>query len=176
MLNNYEKAYLNIINEEVGIKVLYLPDRIIKFNFKSFNPFEYHNVSVFQSAMHNDINHVLYRLNERSKKQYTLNDIFIIVKRGIDEYLKQSKNIKFNTKQSFNIISKSYKDIKVACAIEKNDIKSNLIFLEKDEDNKLYHNDYFCFIYTILESSMKKHSIDKELIVESCNIFNLYVK
>lgn len=105
-----------------------------------------------------------------------MNDIFIIVKRGIDEYLKQSKNIKFNTKQSFNIILKSYKDIKVACAIEKNDIKSNLIFLEKDEDNKLYHNDYFCFIYTILESSMKKHSIDKELIVESCNIFNLYVK
>ena len=31
-------------------------------------------------------------------------------------------------------------------------------------------------LYTILESSMKKHSIDKELIVESCNIFNLYVK
>lgn len=176
-MNNYEKAYLNIISEEAGIKILYLPDKIMKFNFKSFKPFEYHNVSVFQSAMHNDINHVLNRLNERSKTQYTLNDIFIIVKRGIDEYLKQSKTIKFSAKQSFNIISKSYKDIKIACAIEKNNIKSDLIFLEKDEDNNLYHNDYFCFIYTILESSMKKHSIDKELIVESYNnMFNLYVK
>lgn len=175
-LNNYEKIYLNIINEEAGIKVLYLPNEIMKFNFKSFNPFEYHNVSVFQSATHNDINHVLNRLNERSKKHYKLNDIFAIIKRGIDEYLKQSKTTKFNTKQSFNIISKSYKDIRIACAIEKNTIKSDLIFLEKDEDNKLYHNDYFCFIYTILESTMKKRSIDRELIVESYNTFNLYVK
>ena len=177
-MNKFEKEYLKIINEDNGLKILCLPSEIKKFNFKSFEPFEDHGVSIFQSAMHEDLNHVLNRLNKRSKadKKYSLNDIFIIVKRGIDEYLKQCKNIRFNSKQSFNIISKSYSDIKIACAIEKNVIIDQLIYLDINDDNELYHNDYFCFIYTVLETKMKKHDIDKELIVESNEIFNLYVE
>lgn len=117
--------------------------------------------------MRDDINHVIERLNERSKNAYTLNDIFLIVKRGIDEFLKLVKTQKFNSKQSFNIISKSYSNIKVVCAIEKNLIKNELIYLNESDDHPLYHNDYFCFIYTILSSSMEKHDIDKNLFVES---------
>ncbi len=166
-MNSFEIEYLKIINEENGIKTLYLPTEIKKFNFKSFTPFEYKGVSIFQSSMRDDINHVIERLNERSKNAYTLNDIFLIVKRGITEFLNLVKTQKFNSKQSFNIISKSYPNIKVVCAIEKNLIKNELIYLNKDDDHPLYHNDYFCFIYTILSASMKKHDIDKNLFVES---------
>ena len=176
-MNEFEKEYLKIINEDSGIKILYLPNEIKKFNFKSFTPFEYHNVSIFQSAIHEDLNHVLNQLNKRNDKDYSLNDVFIIIKRGIDKYLELIKIENFNTKQSFNIISKSYSDIKIACSIEKNTIKEQLIYLNESDDNELYHNNYFCFIYTVLESSMKKRNIDKELIVENMNTeINLYVE
>jgi hypothetical protein len=177
-MNNLKNEYLKIIFEENGIKILCLPSEIKKFNFKSFTPFEYHSVSIFQSAMHEDINHVLNQLNKRMKYDYTIDDIFLIVKRGIDEFLKLNKTNKFNSKQSFNIISKSYPDIKIACAIERNLIKNDLIYLNPNEDNTLYHNEYFCFIYTVLQSSMKKHIIDKNLFVENVNdnVYTIHVK
>ena len=110
-MNTFEIEYLKIINEENGIKTLCFPTEIKKFNFKSFTPFEHKGVSIFQSSMRDDINHVIERLNERSKNDYTLNDIFLIVKRGIDEFLNLVKTQNFNSKQSFNIISKSYPNI-----------------------------------------------------------------
>jgi hypothetical protein len=166
-MNSFENEYLKIINEANNFKVIYLPSEIKKFNFKSFTPFEYKGVSIFQSSMRDDINHVIERLNERTNNTYTLNDIFVIVKRGIDEFLNLVKTQKFNSKQSFNIISKSYPNIKVICAIEKNLIKNELIYLNEADDHPLFYNDYFCFIYTILLSSMKKHDIDKNLFVEA---------
>ena len=86
-MNSFENEYLKIINEANDFKVIYLPSEIKKFNFKSFTPFEYKCVSIFQSSMRDDINHVIERLNERSENAYTLNDIFLIVKRGIDKFL-----------------------------------------------------------------------------------------
>lgn len=50
-MNSFEIEYLKIINEENGIKTLCFPTEIKKFNFKSFTPFEYKDVSVFQSLM-----------------------------------------------------------------------------------------------------------------------------
>ena len=176
-MKEFINNYFNIIHEDSGIKVLSLPREIKYFNFKSFPPFSYKNTSVFQSSLNTDIQHVIHQLNERSNNKYTLNDIFIIVKRGIDEFNKLKATMKFHSKQSFNIISKSYKEIKVACAIEKNTILDQLIYLNENDDNPLYHNEYFCFIYTVLEHNMKKHDIDKNLFVENINndAITLYV-
>ena len=164
-MNNFNKIF-KMIFEENGIKIIFTPSGSKKFNFSSFPPFEYNGVSVFQSSFHDDLNHVLNQLNIRTNKKYTLNDIFIIIKRGINEFKNQLKYKKFRNKQSFNIISKSYPEIKVACAIEINDIKNELIYLDFKDDNKLYHNDYFCFIYTVLLSYMHKKPLDYEIFVE----------
>lgn len=79
-MKNLISSYIQIISEENGIKTLFLPSGIKKFNFISFVPFKYNNVAVFQSSLHYDLNHVLNQINARSTLQYTLNDIFIIVK------------------------------------------------------------------------------------------------
>lgn len=176
-MKKFDNLFSRLILESSEIKTLYLPSEVKHFNFKSFKPFSYKNVAIFQSALHEDINHVLERLNERSKHKYSLDDIFIIIKRGIDEFLQTAKVTNYKNKQSFNIISKTYSDIKIACAIEKNLIKNELFYLNDSDDDPLYHNDYFCFIYTILSRSMRKHLNDKELVVEhSENEITLFVE
>lgn len=140
---------------------------IYKFNFNQNKilPQMYKNVSIFNSGLNKDLNHVLNRINQRLNKQYTFNDILIIVKKAIDYYLNNINNFKFN--QSFLICSKQYPNIKMVIQITKNNIELQDKIELSERYNNIFYCDYFCFIYTILTQNMiSNNQYDKELILE----------
>lgn len=78
----FDKLY-NFIMENfnvVGYK------RNYKINDTTFKPVVYKDVYICSSALNEDLNHILLRLNTRTK--YTLNDLLTLVKLGIDEFYK----------------------------------------------------------------------------------------
>lgn len=168
-MNSFDEAYLKILNEHKN----YFGYEI---NDETFTPFEYKSVYCCASYLNKNINHVLERLKSRTNND--LNDIFIVLKRGIDKFLQLSKTkYKNRIKNSFHIISKEYKNFKLVIEITKNQQKDILKYLENQSDF-FYKCDYICFLYTILESNMIKKSLDDELYVEEVEDTNneiLYV-
>lgn len=150
-------------------------------NEHTFKPFEYKNVfCAAANICKSDLNHVLNRLNQRTKA--TINDVFIVLKRGIDKFL-ELKNSKYKDRRtkSFHIISKSYPEFKLAIQIVRNDQKDIFRYIENN-DEFFFNCSYICFLYTILKNNMEKKPLDDELFVESntdstikTKIINLYV-
>lgn len=149
---NFNDVLRNIICEDV-----------YNINDKVFKPFAYKNVIIAASNLNKDPYHLTNRLNQRSKN-YSLNDVFIIVKRGIDHYLNDKELKQFHKRtKSFSIISKSYSDIIVSCTIEQNKLYDMFDINSKDIFKT---SRYICFIYTILDKTMKTKVNDKQILTE----------
>lgn len=138
-------------------------EEIYKVNKVPFAPFKYKNVVVAASDLNIDKNHLTNRLSERGKN-YTINDVTIIIKRFIDHYVTDKKLKSFHqTLKSFNIKSNSYKDIIVNVIVEPNklydmfDINSSDIFKTSK---------HICFVFTILKSNMITKITDRTVITE----------
>ena len=164
------KKYLEIINEDKN----YFGYQI---NDHTFKPFEYKKMFCAASALNEDLDHVLTQLFDRTNN--TLDDIFIVLKRGIDKFLElKNKKYKDRRTKSFHIISKEYNNFKLAIQIVRNDQKDIFKYLE-NKDDFFFECDYICFLYTILEPNMNKKPMDDELFVEEINNKNIeiiYVK
>lgn len=176
----FDKLY-NFIMENfnvVGYK------RNYKINDTTFKPVVYKDVYICSSALNEDINHILLRLNTRTK--YTLNDLLTLVKLGIDQFYKnkydkllfanaKNQNRKIErekTEQNFCILSKSKKDIKICILIAKNTAYD--IF--NDEHKDFYSSKYICFVNTVLDQNMTPKDNDIKLVTETNNEqINLYV-
>lgn len=158
------KTYYDLLNEDKN----YFGFQI---NEHTFPPFEYNKVFVAASNLcENDIDHVLTRLTGRTKA--SLDDVFIILKRGVDKFLSLQKSKYKNTRiKSFHVISKSYPDFKLVVLIVRNDQKDIFRYLENK--NEFFFNcNYCCFLHTILKTYMKKRPIDDELYVEETKLNN----
>jgi len=152
------KTYLKILNKDKNYFGFQINDH-------TFTPFEYKNVFCCASCLNKDINHVLTRLFTRTTAN--INDIFIVLKRGIDKFL-QLKDNKYKNRRikTFHIISKSYPNFKLVIQIVRNDQKDIFKYLENT--NEVFFNcNYICFLYTILINDMEKRESDDELFVES---------
>lgn len=152
------KTYFNLLNEDKN----YFGFEI---NEHTFLPFEYNRVFVAAAnTCETDINHVLTRLKSRTTA--TLDDVFIILKRGINKFLELQKTKYKNTRiKSFHVISKSYPDFKLVILIVRNDQKDIFRYLENKEEF-FFNCNYCCFLHTILKNKMLKRPIDDELFVE----------
>jgi hypothetical protein len=152
------KTYYNILNEDKNYFGFQINEHI-------FPPFEYNRTFVAAaSTCETDINHVLTRLHGRTNA--ALNDVFIILKRGIDKFLQLQKTKYKNTRvKSFHIISKSYPDFKLVVLMVRNDQKDIFRYLENNKEF-FFNCNYCCFLHTILKTHMLKRPIDDELFVE----------
>lgn len=152
--------------------------KIYSINDETFTPFVYKNIYVCASALNNDKNHAIIRLLKRTK--YTLDDLFNLIKDGIDEFYKNkyqdlfNKSTKFEkTEQNFVILSKSKPDIKICILISKNTAYD----LFKNEHKEFHTSKYICFIHTILDEYMIPHSNDIKIFIEEVkNEIELNVK
>ena len=157
---NFNELYLNILKEDKN----YFGFQINEYTFE---PFEYKKVFCAASSLNKDLNHVLSRLLNRTDN--TLDDIFIVLKRGLDKFLTLSKTkYKERRTKSFHIISKEYKDFKLVIQIVRNGQKDIVKYVENPSEF-FYGCDYVCFLYTILKPKMTKKPTDDELFVEEIN-------
>ena len=155
----FNDVYLKILNEEKCYYGFHINDQ-------AFKPFEYKKVFCASSILNTDLNHVLSRLLKRTNNTYTLEDVFIVLKRGLDKFLTMAKTkYKDRRTKSFHIISKEYSDFKLVIQIVRNNQKDIFKYME-DPSEFFYDCDYVCFLYTILEPTMAKKPTDDELVVE----------
>lgn len=161
------KQYLNVLNEDKNYFGFQINDH-------TFQPFEYKKIFCAAAATNKDLNHVLTQLFNRTNN--TLNDIFIVLKRGIDKFI-QLKNTKYKDRRtkSFHIISKQYCDFKLAVQIVRNDQKDIFKYLENSSEF-FFNCDYICFLYTVLTPEMNKKPLDDELFVENSSIYDSAIK
>ena len=156
-MNSFNEVYLKILKEDKNYFGFQINDH-------TFKPFEYKKVFCVASSLNKDLDHVLTQLFNRTDN--TLDDVFIVLKRGIDKFLELSKTkYKERRTKSFHIISKEYKDFKLAIQIVRNDQKDMFKYLENPSEF-FFECDYVCFLYTVLEPKMKKKPMDDELLVE----------
>ena len=156
-MNSFNDVYLKILNEEKCYNGFQINDQ-------SFKPFEYKKVFCAPSRLNKDLNHVLNQLLKRTDN--TLDDVFIVLKRGLDKFLTMSKTkYKDRRTKSFHVISKEYSDFKLVIQIVRNNQKDIFKYME-DPSEFFYDCDYVCFLYTILEPTMSKKPTDDELFVE----------
>lgn len=161
------KQLVNLITENfkaVGYK------RIYEINDETFVPFVYKDFYVCASYLNTDKDHIITRLKSRTK--YTISDIFLLIKQGIDKFLadkyeqifKNNTTHKFEkTEQNFCILSKSKPDVKIGILISKNTAYDPF----KTDHSEFYSAKYICFVHTILDKTMIPHKDDKQLIVEN---------
>lgn len=152
------KKYIEIINEDKN----YFGFQI---NEHTFKPFEYKKIFCAASSLNKDLNHILTQLFKRTDN--TIDDVFTVLKRGIDKFLEQ-KNKKYNDRRtkSFHIISREFNDFKLAIQIVRNDQKDIFKYLE-NQSEFFYNCEYICFLYTVLKPDMIKKPTDDELFVEN---------
>ena len=156
-MNSFNDVYLKILNEEKCYNGFQINDQ-------SFKPFEYKKVFCAPSRLNKDLNHALNRLLKRTDN--TLEDVFIVLKRGLDKFLTMAKTkYKDRRTKSFHIISKEYANFKLVIQIVRNNQKDIFKYME-DLSEFFYDCDYVCFLYTILEPTMTKKPKDDELFVE----------
>ena len=148
-----------------------------KINDHTFSPFKYKKVFCAASSLNKDLDHILSRLFKRTDN--TLDDIFVVLKRGIDKFLEvKNKKYKERRTKSFHIISNEFKNFKLAIQIVRNDQKDIFKYLENTNEF-FYECDYICFLYIVLIPKMIKKQLDDELFVEDnfehTNIEVIYV-
>ncbi len=137
-------------------------ESIYSINDKVFKPFVYKGVLI-AASMNNDPYHLTNRLKQRGK-EYVLDDVFIIVKRGIDHYLNDKELKQFHDRtKSFSFRSKLYPNIIVSCTIEQNKLHD---MFDIDSKDIFKSSKYICFIYTILDKDMKTKVNDKQVLTE----------
>ena len=159
-MNLFNDLYLKILNEAKNYYGF-------QINEHTFEPFEYKKIFCAASSLNKDLDHVLTRLLKRTDN--TLDDIFIVLKRGLDKFLTMAKTkYKERRTKSFHIISKEYTNFKLVIQIVRNDQKDIFKYVENPSEF-FYGCDYVCFLYTILEPRMTKKPTDDELFVEEIN-------
>lgn len=146
-MNLFNDVYLKILNEGKN----YYGFQINDYTFK---PFEYKKIFCAASSLNKDLAHVLSRMLSRTDN--TLEDVFIVLKRGLDKFLTMSKTkYKERRTKSFHIISKEYSNFKLVIQMVRNDQKDIFKYAE-DPSEFFWSCNYICFLYTILEPRMSK--------------------
>ena len=159
-MNLFNDVYLKILNEEKNYYGFQISDH-------TFKPFEYKKIFCAASSLNKDLDHVLNRMLSRTDN--TLEDVFIVLKRGLDKFLTMSKTkYKERRTKSFHVISKEYSNFKLVIQMVRNDQKDICKYAE-DPSEFFWGCNYVCFLYTILEPRMSKKPTDDELFVEENN-------
>ena len=138
------QEFFKLIYEHIGSKITSIPcDYQNKGNKVHI---EYSDKNIPQDQIHHSIKQFLQRSN------YTLQDFYLILQRGVDDFLTNSKNKRFrNTYKpiSFYIISNSFNKIKI------------VIHTKRIQDKN-----FNIVVHTVLDTNMISNFRDNKIEVE----------
>ena len=143
------ETYLNIINED--LERSYYKNSFIDFSYLT------------------EKDHFLKRSKNKSRNEYTDDELLKIIQNGIDKFINDNtyKKYRDNPGQAnakcFTIISKSHDKIKLKAQMWKNGKKEKAYAIMNDKPLV----DYVCRLRTILTKDMSDYEDDISIIVEN---------
>lgn len=148
-MKEFIKTYLTIINED--LERSYYKNSFIDFSYLT------------------EKDHFLKRSKDKTRNEYTDDELLKIIKDGIDKFIGDNayKKYRDNPGQAnakfFTIISKSHDKIKIKAQIWKNGKKEKAYAIMNDKPIV----DYVCRLKTILTNDMNDYKNDVPIIVEN---------